>query len=361
MTIILAIVLLCILITVHEFGHFVAARLTGIPVAQFAIGMGPKILSWKSKKHDTVFSLRIIPVGGFCAFVGEDDVAEEFKGSADAFTNHAVWKRVITVLMGPVMNFVLAFVVAVCYFAFTPVTDISVHENSATIMDVSDTGAAKKAGVLVGDQITSVAGKAVDLNDPAALGLAINEAAAISPTVDIVALRGDEEHTLRITPVYSETQKTYLIGISIALKYTESEPYRLSFSGSIKRAADYCVDAATLVFRTLDMIIKNKASLNDFSGPVGVVTMISEQTQTYGADAYISMLIVISINLGIMNLLPIPGLDGSRILFMLLEAIRRKPIDQKKEAMVHLAGYLLLFGFMLLLTYKDIARLITGG
>ncbi len=361
MTIVLAIILLCILITVHEFGHFIAARLTGIPVVEFAIGMGPKIVSWKSKKYGNLFSIRLIPVGGFCAFAGEDDVNEEYKDSPFAFQNHKVWKRIVTVLMGPIMNFILAFIVALCYFNFGTITETIPVENSAHIVSVEETGEAKRVGILPGDQIISVAGKQVDLNDPQALIRAINEAAAQSPTFDVEVAREGASSTIAITPVFDEASSNYRIGVSIGVATTQGAPLAFSFTESVQSAFNYCVDSATLVFRSLKMIFNREASLNDFSGPVGVVTMISEQTQTYGADAYISLLIFISINLGIMNLLPIPGLDGSRILFMVLEAIRRKPIDQKKEAIVHLTGYALLFGFMILLTYKDIVRLITGG
>jgi len=359
MTIILAIVLLCILITVHEFGHFVAARLTGIPVVEFAIGMGPKMLSWKSKKYDTKFSLRVIPVGGYCAFTGEDDVSEEHKDNPDAYQNHAVWKRLLTVLMGPIMNFVLAFIVAVGFFALTPFRVSTPIENSTYISSVAAGEPAQMAGIQAGDQITQVGSIAVDLNDPSALVAAIKEAAAVSIPFDVTVKRGDTTFVLPLSPALQND--SYRIGVEIRVAYSEGDPYRLNFAESIKEAFQACIDAGGAVFSAIKMIFTREASLGDLSGPVGIVSMISEQTQTYGAQGYVSLLIMISINLGIMNLLPIPGLDGSRIIFMLVEAIRHKPIDQKKEAMVHLGGYLVLFGLFLLITYKDIARLFMGG
>lgn len=352
--IILALLLLCLLITVHEFGHFVAARLTGIPVNEFAIGFGPKILGWKSKKYPTTFALRVFPLGGYCSFVGEDDATGAHTDDPDAFNKQKVWKRLVTVFMGPMMNFVLAICVAIVLFALTPVVDTI--PDSVYIQAVDENAAAFAAGIEVGDQIIAINAEATDLNDSESIVKLLNKHAAQMENVPVTVKRGEEIIQLTVTPQYDETlNNPYRIGVSITVR--TGEPHRLNIGQSITYAWDYCIEAATVVFRTLKLLVTEANTINEVSGPVGIVTMISQSTQTYGASAFFSLLVMISINLGIMNLLPIPGLDGSRILFILLEAVRGKPIDPKKEAVVHLAGLVLLFGLMIFVTFKDVIRL----
>lgn len=357
MTIVLAILLLCLLVTVHEFGHFVAARLTGIPVSEFAVGMGPKLVGWKSRKYDTRFSVRVFPLGGYCAFVGEDDVQDKEKDNPDAYNRQALWKRLITVLMGPVMNFVLAFVVAICFFSLSPVYDVS----PVQILAVDANGPAAAAGLQVGDQILMVGGAGVSAEDPQSTIDALNKSAALSPDVALTVLRNGSEIALTVTPHYVEGSNPYKIGISLGTTTLNENPRRLSLPEAFTYSCKIWWSAATAVFDGLKALTTTREGIDQLSGPVGIVTIISESTRTYGASAFIQLLIMFSVNLGLMNLLPIPGLDGSRIIFMLVEAVRGKPIAPRKEAVVHLVGFALLFGLMILLTYKDVTRLITGG
>ena len=345
--VLIAILLLGILVVAHEFGHFMAARMTGIEVMEFAVGFGPKILSRTSKKTGTKFSLRVIPLGGFCAFYGEDDATGKTKNDPRAYGKQSVWKRMFTVLMGPMMNFILAFVVAAVYIFCTGTADVEPY-----LMDVEPGGPAQIAGLQAGDVIAEVNGiNMLDGTMETLLG-AIDGAEELTLTVR----RGEETLTIPCTPFWDEASGQYRIGITVSSRYTGA--YRpVSLGAAIGQSWDTCVYAGGMILNAVGALVTRGEGLDQTSGPVGVVSLVSQEVRTYGFDAFINLLVVISINLGIMNLLPIPGLDGSRFLFMVVEAIRRKPVPQEKEAMVHLVGMLFLFGLMIFFTFRDVMNL----
>jgi len=343
MYVLIGILLLGILVAVHEFGHFIAARISGIEVMEFAVGMGPKLFGWTSKKSGTKFSLRVIPFGGFCAFYGEDDVEGKSKDDPRAYGKQNVWKRIFTVAMGPMMNFVLALVVAFGFFFFlgelvtVPAVDALMEGYPAAA-----------AGLLPGDEIIAVDGTSIaDTN-------AVVAALSAGGEADVTIRRGSEKHTFTIIPKWNEEEQRYLIGIKFA-----QERVKLDFLTSVKAGWQNCVRAGSAVFDALGSLF-TKEGMEQVSGPVGAVAVVSQAVQANGIDAFLSLLMLISVNLGLMNLLPIPGLDGSRIVFHLIEAVRGKPIKPEREAMVHLIGMVFLLGLMIFFTYKDIVRIIFG-
>ena len=339
MYVLIGILLLGILVAVHEFGHFIAARISGIEVMEFAIGMGPKIVGWTGKSG-TKFSLRCIPLGGFCAFYGEDDVEGKSKDDPRAYGKQNVWKRIFTVAMGPVMNFVLAFVVAFGFFFCLGETV------GLPVVDTLMAGyPAEAAGLLPGDEIIAVDG--VDIAGTNAIVAALAEGGA----AEITVLRGGEEQVFLMTPKWSENEQRYLIGITFV-----QARQRLDFMTSVRAGWQNCVRAGTAVFDALGSLF-TKEGMEQVSGPVGAVAAVSVAVKADGLDAFLSLLMLISVNLGLMNLLPIPGLDGSRILFHLVEAVRGKPIKPEREAMVHLIGMVFLLSLMVFFTYKDIVRI----
>lgn len=339
MYVLIGILLLGILVAVHEFGHFIAARISGIEVMEFAIGMGPKIVGWTGKSG-TKFSLRCIPLGGFCAFYGEDDVEGKSKDDPRAYNKQNVWKRIFTVAMGPMMNFVLAFVVAFGFFFCLGQTV------SLPVVDKLMEGyPAAAAGLLPGDEIIAVDDAAIE--DASAVVAAMSAGKEVQVTV----LRSGEEHRFTITPKWNEGDQRYLIGI-----YFAQARARLDFLTSVEEGWDNCIRAGSAVFDALGTLF-TKEGMEQVAGPVGAVAVVAQQVQANGLDSFLSLLMLISVNLGLMNLLPIPGLDGSRILFHLVEAVRGKPIKPEREAMVHLIGMLFLFGMMIFFTYKDIVRI----
>lgn len=346
--VLLALLLLGILITVHEFGHFAFSRLCGIPVKEFSIGFGPKLLQWKSKKHDTVFSIRPIPLGGFCMFYGDtdDDPEGKMKDDPRNYNNAPVWKRMISVFAGPFMNFVLAFVVAVGMMSV-----YGVVVGTPFITDVNEGEPAQIAGLQAGDEFVTVRGIDVTNQSVSEVSAAIGDISG-GETVEMTVLRNGETLDFAIQPVYDAAEGRYMIGIMI------QQGYRKMPAGQVIPAAwGLCVDASTAIVDALGKLVTTGEGLDQTSGPVGVVQLVAEQTQQGGLEIFLYLMVLISINLGLMNLLPIPGLDGSRLIFMLIEAVRRKPVEQKIESMIHLAGYALLLGMMMFFTFKDVLRI----
>lgn len=346
MYVLIGILLLGILIAVHEFGHFIAARICGIEVMEFAIGMGPKLFGWTGKSG-TKFSLRAIPLGGFCAFYGEDDVEGKTKDDPRAYSKQNVWKRIFTVAMGPMMNFILAFLVALGFYWTSGMMEV------LPVIDMVDPASpAAEAGIQPGDRIIAVDG--VDYTDApvTAIQAALNTGGA-PVDVTLQQREGDSAQiTLRLTPAWNEQAKRYLIGITFA---TRSTP--LPLGTAVTKAWSYCKDAGTAVFDALSGLFTDPEIRDQVAGPVGTIQVVSQAVKKDGFDAFISLLVMISVNLGIMNLLPIPGLDGSRIVFHLIEAVRGKPIKPEREALVHFIGMIFLLGLMVFFTFKDVARI----
>lgn len=356
-----AILLLGIVVMVHEAGHFWAARATGIEVMEFAIGFGPKLLGWKSRKYDTEFSIRAIPLGGYCAFYGEDDVEGKHKDDPRAYNSQSAWKRMLTVIMGPMMNFVLAFVVMTAYFML-----IGVGTVDPVLKEIEPGSPAYEAGLLAGDVVTEVNGVSVRDGTVSTLSQRIAEYGAGGALLHFTVLRQGETIEMDIQPFWDEESARYRVGIIVggtlrtAARADGSTYYvmrRLGLFESLADSWDQCVYAGGAILNALKTMVTTGEGFEDAAGTVGIVAVVSEEVRTGGMEAFLNMLTVISINLGIMNLLPIPGLDGSRFLFLVLEAVRRKPVPREKEAMVHLVGMVFLFALMIFFTFKDVMRL----
>lgn len=356
--IVAAIVLLGVMVLVHECGHFFAARLTGIPVKEFAIGFGPKLLSWKSKKHETQFFLRLIPAGGYCMFYGEDETSGISKDDPRNISCYKVWKRVVTIAMGPVMNFVLALIAAVALFGVIG-EDTQGVVGRAVVNTVTENSAAAQAGIHPGDILSSV-------NGQPATGLTAEGQLTVSALIGayqdgdaplaLGLIRGGETISTQIAPRYNAAEGRYLIGVTLGYEYTPGYT-PVSVFRAAELGADYCVRAGGAILTGLRAMVTTGEGFEESAGPVGIVKMIAEETRKSGWTTYVQLLVLISVNLGLFNLIPIPGLDGSRIVFLLIEAVRRKPVPQKVEAYVHMAGYLMLIGLMVVMTYKDILKI----
>ena len=342
--ILLAVALLGVLVTVHEFGHYVAGRLTGIPVVEFAISFGPKLLKWRRKETD--YSLRAFPLGGFCKFLGEDEDSPDPR----AMNRQKVWKRFLTVLSGPLMNFVFAFVVVVVLLM-----GYYTAESYPRIAEVYENTPAAAAGLQPGDVIVEMNGEAIAFDD-ASVYRAREIIAATEPEepVSVVVDRSGERTALSIMPEIEVTEQGNVYRIGIA------------FDGRNFNLGEALAEAPNAVFNTVsqmlaglrNMVFKGEG-LGDVGGPVAIIHLVSEVARE-GLYMVLSILFIISLNLGIFNLLPIPALDGGRLMFLLLEGIRRKPVPPEKEGLVHGIGFMLLIGFIVFVTYRDILRLVTG-
>jgi len=345
--ILLAIVMLGVIVTVHEFGHYVVGRLCGIGIVEFSVGFGPRLLGWERK--GIKYSLRGIPLGGYCAFVGEDERNDDPR----AMNNQPVWKRFLTVLAGPFMNFVLAFVVAVALM-----NTYFIAESLPVVDSVPADMPAAEAGLLPGDRIVEVNGTALT-NDGAGVQTLIQtiQAAGLTRPFEVVVDRDGEALTFSMTPVPQLDENgrvaRYQIGIVFAGR-------NFRFFESLPEAGVYMVDTIRLMLDSLRNLIFKGEGLEDTAGTVGIIAIVAQQARQ-GVYMVLWLMYIISLNLGIMNLLPIPALDGGRILFLIVEAIRRKPIPPEKEGTVHAIGMVLLLGLFVVLTYHDIVKLISGG
>lgn len=337
---ILALLLLGVLILAHEAGHFLAARACGIGVQEFAMGMGPLLLK-KTSKKGTQFSLRLFPIGGYCQFYGEDEDLPDPR----AFNRQPIWKRVVTVASGPLMNFIVAFLVIVLYMSAVGL--LAVVPNVAQVEPN-----AQQAGLMPGDELIAVNGEAV--TDTQLIALAIDESAGESVTLTV--LRDGEQMEIAVTPFYDEELGRYRAGFTFV-----QERVHVPLLQSIPFSVSYNVESVRLIASTLKNLVFKGEGVNEVTGPVGTVYVIQEVTQTGGLDVYLELIALISVNLGVVNLLPIPGLDGSRLLFLLVEAIRRRPVKRELEGAIHAAGFILLMGLMIVLTYKDIMSFFVAG
>ncbi len=339
-TVIFALLLFSVIIFVHELGHFLFARLFKVKVEEFAIGMGPKIFS--KTKNETLYSIRSIPIGGFCKMEGED-ISADTEGS---FSGKAWYKKLIILAAGAAMNILLGFIISTIFVAF------SSHQTgipSTTVDSVLETS--PLYGFLApGDQVTALNDTPVHIKRDVDFFMQQNGEKPFKITI----CRGGEILTKTFSPLkttYSDGTAAYIIGF---VPKTE-KPNVLNV---LYQSFWQTVWMGKLVFVSLGMLLGGQASVSDVSGPVGVVSAMNTQAQTGGLIALLYFAGFISVNIGIMNLLPIPALDGGRILFVLIEAFRRKPIPPEKEGLVHFAGLLLLMGIMVLATWNDIIRLL---
>lgn len=333
---ILAILLLGVLITLHELGHFIAARLTGVGVMEFAVGFGPKLLSRKAKSG-IVYSLRALPLGGYCRFVGDESDVES-AGREDSYYSAKVWKRAVISLAGPATNLLVGLLILVIMSATYGFATYDPQPVVATVMEGLP---AQLAGFEPGDRILRVNG--VEMESTQSIAEAISAAGESVIAFDV--LRGEETVTLEVTPQWIEDQGRSMIGIEYAYEVVETGAF--SAFGMIVSG----------IYRALRDLFTTKTGIDNIAGPVGVVNMIREGTQEYGLYAYLSLAAQISINLGLFNLLPIPGLDGSKLIFLAYEKLRGKPMDPNKEGIITLAGFALLMGVMFFALYLDISRL----
>ncbi len=337
--ILLSVVILGVIIMLHELGHFLVGRWCGIGVVEFSIGFGPRLCGFERK--GTKYSLRAIPLGGFCSFVGED----EENPASNAMNNANVWKRIATVFAGPGMNFVLAFVAGIALLCAYYVADVY-----PTVDVISQNSAAETAGFLEGDVITQVNGEALEqnINGVRALRALIQTGESLNCTVQ----RGDENVNISVVPDTFESEDGatgYQLGITF-----RSRNYNLL--EAIPASGKMMVNVTEQLFDTLRNLIFHGQGADEVTGTVGTVVVISEVVRQ-DTSRILDILFLISLNLGIMNLLPLPALDGGRLVFLFFEVIRGKPVPPDKEGMVHLIGFGLFIVLFVVLTWHDIANL----
>lgn len=333
-TIIASVIIFVGIVTIHEFGHFAAAKICGVTVLEFSIGMGPCIFQ---KKHKgTLYSLRCIPIGGYCALEGEDKESED----EHAFINQSPLKRLFILAAGAFMNILLGFVLMCCLMFFQNAKQVAVP----VISSVMENSPAQEAGLQKNDRIVKINNSNIKTQADLKFELSRYKGGDIKLTY----LRNGEKRTVSITPKLIDGE--YLIGYTAKI-----EP--LDFGGRIYHAYQYSLFFGKVILVSLWDVVTGAIGFENMSGPVGMVKEINTATNA-GIEALLNLAAIITINLGLFNLLPLPALDGGRILFVFVELIIRKKIPPEKEGLIHLLGFLLLIALMLFATWNDILRLI---
>ncbi len=345
LTALYTIVVFCLIVAIHEFGHFAAAKLTGVTVHEFAIGMGPKLFSFS--KNNTLYSLRLLPLGGYVKLEGEDEDSSD----VNAFCNKKPWQRFIVLFAGAFMNFLLGFLLYIILFSCAGGITTNV------IGEVSPGSPFSANGIKSGDVILSMEsdGYKSDISDYNDISYFI--ARNSGKEVKFVFERNGREFVKTITPSEVEGYKGRIFGFK---PYVE----KTNVSNVIVASFRQCKFVVKVVFGSFVDLFTGRLSFSSMSGPVGIVNEIGTAAEEGLRVNFLQSLLnvmslaaLISINLGVMNLLPLPALDGGRIMFVLIEAVRRKPIDRNKEGIFHFIGFVLLIALMIIITFSDIKRI----
>ena len=345
--ILVAILMFGSLIFIHELGHFLTARLFQVTIYEFSIGMGPKLVSWKSKKNGTAYSLRMLPIGGFVSMAGEDEDSDD-EGS---LRNKKVWQRMIITAAGSVFNLLIGLIVMLLIVSTSKVI------GSTTVRNFADGATSVQTetsdGLLAEDEILKINGKKVhvfyDMN--------YKISRYGTEPLDITVLRDGEEVLLEnvVFPIHTEQ------GVSFGRRdfgvyYADKNVFTV-----LENTFYQSVYTVQMVYDSLYDLITGKFGIQQMSGPVGITDVITDAAQDAverkDGSYLFTLFVVLAMNLGCMNLLPFPALDGGRIVFLMIEGIRRKPIDAKIEGMIHFIGMALLLLLMLIITFKDIFTL----
>lgn len=343
MGIILAILLFSAIVIFHELGHFLLAKKNKIRVDEFSLGLGPTIFG--KQFGETKFSLKLLPFGGAC-MMGEDDVDDMSEGS---FNSKSVWARMSVIVAGPVFNLILAWILCMVIIGWT-------GYRAPVVSSVMDGYSAQEEGIEPGDVIKKIGGRSVHIWNDISLYNMMHSGAK---SVEVEYERDGKEYTVVLEPRQQDGDVLPLLGVS------GGEMVRPGVIGTIRYGAYTVKYWITYTVDSLKMLIGGQVGVKDLSGPVGIVSAVDSVYQE-AAPAGLSVVILnllnigvlLTANLGVMNLLPLPALDGGRLVFLIIEAIRGKRVPPEKEGMVHFAGFALLMVLMVVVMFNDIMKLV---
>ena len=346
-TLLAALFVFSAVIAIHEFGHFAVAKLCGIRVNEFSIGMGPAL--WKTVRKGTQYTLRALPVGGYVALEGEESPeSQQEEGTGIPLNEAPVWQRMLVMVAGAVMNFVLGFVVLLILL-----TAQSSPLTSKVIYAVEDSALCGQTGLQAGDEIVAVNGRRCFVANDIIYELVRTE----QYRADFTVLRDGQ--TVELPDVQFDTWTDEAGQVHMSLGFTV---YGLAKTprSVLREAGNSMLYYGRIIFTSLADLLRGRENINNLSGPVGIVTAIG-QAASYGWQDLLQLLALITINLGIFNLLPFPALDGGKVVFLAIEGITGHAVPEKLQGSLTVAAFALLFGLMIFATYNDIIRLITGA
>ena len=391
--ILLAVVILLAMVTIHEFGHYVAGKILNFKITEFSIGFGPALFKKRSKKTGELFALRLVPLGGYCAFDGEDELYDEeqqrkeetektqaapfedFENEppmsalneeeqvqdapqaadekeeypepqGERFNDQAPWKRIIVLIAGATMNYLLALILLIIMFAgvgqpLYKVMDRRIPEGETLPAPIV-------SGFQVGDVIEQIDGKDVYLVTDY---IDILDGRSAGEQIPVTVFRGGERQTITITlqadASFVNMSDTNTLLTALGLDRLNSEVVKQDFFESIGKAGAYSIKIGGVVLRSLGELLTGKMGLEAMGGPVTTIT-VTAQAASSGLLSFLNIAAFIGVNLAVFNLLPIPALDGCKVIFCIIEWIRKKPVNRKVEAIIHFVGIIVLFGFAIL-------------
>lgn len=342
MKFIIAIIIFSLIILFHELGHFLLAKKNGIRVNEFCLGLGPTLCG--VTKGETKYSIKLFPFGGACMMEGEDGESDDDK----AFGKKSVWARISVVVAGPVFNFILAYVLAVILIGCIGV-------DRPVVSEVMKGYSAEEAGLKPDDVIVKINQKSVHFYREVSMYTFFHP----GETLEVTYVRNGEKQKAVMEPALDEESGRYLLGTR-----TKYEREKVNPLTSLKYGVYEVNYWIWTTMQSLRMLVTGKVSVNELSGPVGIVKTIGDTYEESKSDGifyiFLNMLnfsILLSANLGVMNLIPLPALDGGRLVFLIIEAIRGKRVDPEKEGMVHFVGIMILMGLMVLVMINDIRKL----
>lgn len=355
--IIVFIIVLGSIILIHELGHFIAAKAFGVYCSEFSMGMGPSI--WHRKKGETTYHIRALPIGGYVAMAGEAD-QEDNEEMQDVPIERTIkgiktWQQVVVMSAGVIMNFVLAFVLLMAVYTFSMNITIDTNE----VGKVLDDGVAMDVGIVAGDKIVDVYFESTDTHYEitnmtdlsSALASQNNGINASETAATITYLHDGQTISKNTTLPYNQERQAFYLGVQVPVR-------SLTLTESFHYTTHQIKDMSLLIFNTLaKLVTDSKNTIGQLSGPAGIYQVTSEVAESGQYMTLVVLIAALSVNVGIFNLIPIPGLDGAQILFALLEKVMGRPISTKVRYYLQLAGLLLVFGLMIIVTIQDFSRM----
>lgn len=343
MTILYFIFVLGVTVLIHELGHFIFAKRAGVYVYEFSIGMGPQLFKFNRKNDETVYSIRLLPIGGFVSMAGEDLEIDDKIPKDKQLCNKSWCDRFLVLFAGIAFNFLLAIIIL-----FTIGMINGVPKNNLEIANIESNYDISKTGIQIGDVITKVNGKKITSYEQLSVELAVNN----GKKIDLTVKNNNQENTYEIEPTLIEVDGTtsYVYGFSlnneIEKGFVKSIEYAFSKTGAL-------TNQMVLIVKYL---VTGKLSLNSLSGPVGIYQVV-DQARTLGFLNVLYLIAYLCINVGFINFIPFPAFDGGRILFLIIEKIKGSKVNPKVENTIHSVGFALLMILMLFVTYNDIIRI----